>query len=300
MTFAIQQLTHRDIDSAQSLVELAGWNQLPEDWRRLVRRESQGCFKATRDGKLLGTVTTIAYGTEMAWIGMMLVHPAARRQGIGRELMHRAIDYLKVRGVRAIGLDATPAGRPLYEQLGFHVSSEWQRWQYQLDAPASGSPVLLEQAIHSLARRADSAVDGGEQGNLRLDSNPEIDSHLRELDRQAFGVDRWSWIEQLCQSSQLVASDQGYGLLRRGRVASYLGPVVATDTSVAQSLIERLLASCTISCLWDVPSTNPQAEALVRQLGFEPLRVLYRMWLDQVGPRGEPQQLFAISDPATG
>ena len=125
METQIDLLRACDVSSAQSLVEIAGWNQLPADWLRLLTREPRGCFKATAAGRLLGTVTTIVYGTELAWIGMMLVHPDARRQGIGTQLMRHAIDSLLAQGVKSIALDATPAGRPLYEQLWFKVSAAW-------------------------------------------------------------------------------------------------------------------------------------------------------------------------------
>ncbi len=279
METQIDLLTASDVGSAQSLVEIAGWNQLPADWLRMLTREPQGCFKATAAGCLLGTVTTIVYGTELAWIGMMLVHPDARRQGIGKRLMGQAIHFLKVRGVKSIALDATPVGRPLYEQLGFKVSAEWQRWRRDTGIAISAVQPQEEaelSSIHSLA------------------------SPHRELDRCAFGVDRWTWIERLAEVSHVVASGHGFGLLRPGRTASYLGPVIADDAAQAEILIQDLLQRQLGAMLWDVPPGNAPAESLAKQFGFEPVRVLYRMWLDQPTPAGKPSSVFAICDPATG
>ncbi len=279
METQIDLLRACDVSSAQSLVEIAGWNQLPADWLRLLTREPRGCFKATAAGRLLGTVTTIVYGTELAWIGMMLVHPDARRQGIGTQLMRHAIDSLLAQGVKSIALDATPAGRPLYEQLGFKVSAEWQRWSRVTGEGISAAPSQEEvelASVHSL-----------------------VSSH-RELDYSAFGVDRWSWIERLAEVSHVVASGHGFGLLRTGRTANYLGPVIADDAAQAEILIQGLLQRPLGPCLWDVPPGNAPAESLAKQFGFQPARVLYRMWLHQPCPTGQPSSVFAICDPATG
>lgn len=279
MKTQIDLLTARDVSSAQALVEIAGWNQLPADWLRMLTREPQGCFKATAAGRLLGTVTTIVYGTELAWIGMMLVHPDARRQGIGKQLMHQAIDSLTARGVKSIALDATPVGRPLYEQLGFKVSAQWQRWRRETSTALSAAQ---------------------SQEEAELASVHSLESAHRELDHSAFGVDRWTWIERLAEVSHAVASGHGFGLLRPGRTANYLGPVIAKDVAQAKNLIQELLQRQLGACLWDVPPENAPAESLAKQFGFEPVRVLYRMWLDQPCPTGQPSSVFAICDPATG
>jgi GNAT superfamily N-acetyltransferase len=77
----------------------------------------------------VGTVTTRAYGRTLGWIGMMVVTPAARHQGVGRALMDMALRHLREAGIPTVKLDATPAGRPLYESLGFSAEACMERWQ---------------------------------------------------------------------------------------------------------------------------------------------------------------------------
>ena len=287
----ISLLTAADVDSAQRLVEAAGWNQLPADWLRLLVRQPQGCWKATIDGQLVGTVTTICYDTTLAWIGMMLVDPAWRRQGLGRQLMRTAIDYLLQSGVAHIGLDATPAGRPLYEQLGFTTAAQWQRW---------GRPDQPDANL--VARRDAPHAAPGPSGSVPPTDTcaTELLSGCRELDQTAFGVDRWTWVRKLAGEAFVACDSPSYGLLRQGRIAATLGPLVACDAATAARLASRLLAQCPGACLWDVPPDNPAAIGLAQQHGFAPLRDLYRMWLGPPGPTGATHQLFAISDPATG
>ena len=119
----LRRMTQTDVPAADELRQLAGWNQTPSDWNRLLRLEPQGCFVAVENGRVDGTVTTTTYGQTLGWIGMMLVHPNHRRQGIATLLMREALAYLQNTKVRCIKLDATPEGRLVYEKLGF--AAEW-------------------------------------------------------------------------------------------------------------------------------------------------------------------------------
>src|SRR2546425_10786138 len=121
-------LDREDLPFADSLRALAGWNQTLDDWERFLALEPEGCFLADWNGTPAGTATTIVYGPELAWIGMVLVHPEFRRRGIGRALLQHCIDSLRERGVRCIKLDATPVGRAVYRDLGFHDEWTLKRW----------------------------------------------------------------------------------------------------------------------------------------------------------------------------
>ena len=50
--------------------------------------------------------------------------PGYRRQGVAKMLVTALMDEAKQRGVTEISLDATEAGRPLYEALGFRPNDE--------------------------------------------------------------------------------------------------------------------------------------------------------------------------------
>ncbi len=58
----------------------------------------------------------------------MLVHEDFRRRGIATELMNAGLDYLGKHNVGCIKLDATPAGQPVYERLGFDAQWSFRRW----------------------------------------------------------------------------------------------------------------------------------------------------------------------------
>src|SRR5262245_49410777 len=114
MAIAVRRLTEADLVAVDELRRFAGWNQTIADWSRFLRLEPDGCFLAAAGDQVVGTVTTTAYGRRVAWIGMMLVHPDYRRQGIGTTLMKHALAYLNGLRVATVRLDATPAGLPIY------------------------------------------------------------------------------------------------------------------------------------------------------------------------------------------
>ena len=112
-------MTPDDIPFGMELKGHAGWNQTEQDWRRFLRLNPEGCFVGLIDGQAAGTITTTVYERRLAWIGMVLVHPSFRRRGLGSAMLCHALDYLNRRGVQTVKLDATDAGRKVYEPLGF-------------------------------------------------------------------------------------------------------------------------------------------------------------------------------------
>src|SRR6266545_4039468 len=125
----LRRMNDADIDFGMSLKATAGWNQLPADWKRLIRLEPNGCFVLENEGAPVGTVTTTLYEKRLAWIGMVLVSPDARRKGYGTELLKAAMDYCEAQRVEVIKLDATPLGKKLYDTLGYRDEYSLKRVQ---------------------------------------------------------------------------------------------------------------------------------------------------------------------------
>src|ERR1700685_2453291 len=132
-------LRHADLPAAQDLVRFAGWNQTESDWAGYLALGPVGCLPACADGALAGTATTIRYGGELGWIGMVLVHPNFRRLGLGSELLRRALRHLSETGTRSVGLDATPLGRKVYLPLGFRDVGEVTRFEGTGAGEATGA-----------------------------------------------------------------------------------------------------------------------------------------------------------------
>ncbi len=268
----IRPFREDDVDAALALCRDAGWNQLRSDWHRLVGYQGDGCFAAVIGDKLVGTVTTTSYGIELAWIGMMLVDPDYRRCGIATSLMKSSIDFLRSMGVQCIKLDATPVGQTVYRQLGFETESTLHRWQ------ATIHPKQVSRAGNS----------------------DQLTEHHYSIDRTAFGVDRRELLDAFAADSIVVTKSNGFGMLRRGHLAAYLGPVVASRPDDARAIIESLLGHVSGNVFWDVFQQNHHATALASKLGFQQVRELTRMSLQQPGKQPDVSIQYGIADPAVG
>lgn len=285
----IRRMTASDLAFANSLRALAGWNQTRSDWQRLLAHEPAGCFVAeweapgTQHRCPVGTATTTRYGSDLAWIGMVLVHPDYRRRGIGLALLQRCLKYLQ--DLPCIKLDATPLGKALYEQWGFREEWALTRWEGTCALPPLTARVAEIQ--------------------------PWEGSHapaVEELDRQAFGTSRRTMLEKLANQSRLAVTNRsgrgkltGYGILREGARALYLGPIVAASPEAGASLVMHLASHTNgQTVFWDIPDSNIAAVELAKRMGLKPQRQLLRMFCGQNNRPGNPLYQFAIADPAMG
>jgi GNAT superfamily N-acetyltransferase len=58
------------------------------------------------------------------WILNMYTEPDVRRLGLAKRLLQTILDWCRNEGFRTVSLHASPAGRPLYESLGFQPTNE--------------------------------------------------------------------------------------------------------------------------------------------------------------------------------
>jgi GNAT superfamily N-acetyltransferase len=277
----IRLLIESDIPSAMRLKEAAGWNQTEADWRRLLLLEPNGCFGAVKDGRLIGTTTTTTYD-QLAWIGMVLVEPQHRRQGIAAKLMNVALDYVNGRA-ETIKLDATALGQPVYEKFGFEVESEVERW--------SGTG-------NSTGRETRGAAP----------TDHEIVRDLLNLDRFAFNADRSKLMEKLvedtCVPPVLIrAADgalNGYALARSGANKTYIGPVVANYPHLVETLLDRMLSQLPKRGVYiDINRECIVDTRVLSDRGFVKERDLIRMVKGGRGQKTSPL-VVAIAGPEVG
>jgi ribosomal protein S18 acetylase RimI-like enzyme len=313
-------LAREDLPFADSLRALAGWNQTLGDWERFIAIAPEGCFLAEWNGTPAGTATTIVYGPELAWIGMVLVHPEFRRRGIGQALLGKCIDSLRERGARCIKLDATPLGRTVYDGLGFQYEWTLRRW-VRPPAPPQDAFHKPGRADLPVGLDARQRVPTGLMDPLRDLGIEEAarDASLRAwrvtderllgpLDAAAFGVSRQRLLAALVSQSRFAVvlepepgRPAGFGMLRPGSQALYLGPVVATSADAGIRVIEALVtASEGQMIFWDVPDENTAAIAWAEQHGFAVQRPLTRMFLGENLAPGDPRKQFALAGPEVG
>jgi len=277
----ISPLRLSDVEAAFNLGFVEGWNQTKEDWLRLLKHQPDGCFGAYNEGRLVGTVATAIYGSELAWVGMMLVERECRGSGIGRKLMLTALEYAKAR-VGTIKLDATPAGRTLYETLGFVPEAGIERWEKCGTPPQVG---------------ADSVVVDTTKVN-----------EICKIDRQSFGADRTAMLKllshQSCAQPVIVNTDGnacGYAMARPGSRAIYVGPIVSTNLLRRSSLLDSMVGQFPGRSIYvDLYKGSSASSDILSAKGFVKQRDLTRMYWGRTSRAGLSPSIFAIAGPEIG
>jgi GNAT superfamily N-acetyltransferase len=272
-----------DLDAALTLSREAGWNQVAADWQLFLELGSAICL--TRDDRgPIATAATVPYSGNFAWISMVLVTAAERRQGLARWLLRHCVDDLLSRKLMP-ALDATPAGRTVYLGLGFEDS-----W-----------------TMHRLVARTVRAPTA-EHGSVTVRALETRDwPQVIAYDTAIFGADRSALLRRLADrlpQAALVAERAGriagFLLGRDGRVMNQLGPLAAEDDGIASALLTRAIALVSAPLTIDVPDHHSALGDWLTTLGFAAERPLIRMIYGTSSAFDDSARLFAIAGPELG
>lgn len=276
------------IAAALTLSSEAHWNQTAEDWRMLLQL-GQGFGLVNGQGELVATAVALPFTGPCAWISMVLVTSAWQRRGLATHLMQRAIEAIESQG-RIPMLDATPAGRAVYRELGFMDGWSFARW-------SAVEPVVPD----STAMAALPA--GTKLRPISAKDWEEIDA----LDQHILGAARPRLLRELAQRQPQFAwvverngKMQGFLLGRNGCNASQLGPLAANDEATACALLAAGLGATSGPVYIDALDAHPALLELLRRSGFVQQRPFTRMARTAAGQAasfGNPERYYAVAGP---
>lgn len=212
----LRDIAPADAASCAGLARAVGWPHRAEDWEMAIGL-GHGVV-ATLGEEVVATALWWPYGAYHATLGMIIVSPEHQGAGLGRRLMQALLSQTEG---RSLLLNATVAGQPLYEKLGFVLCGAIR--QYQGQAGAIAGPVLAEGTTLRPATLADLLV-------------------LDKLDEAATGLPRGPLLRAVLNAGE------GTVLMRGGEAAGFsmmryfgrglvIGPVVAADLTDAQALL---------------------------------------------------------------
>ena len=276
-------LNDSDLASALSLSREAGWNQVSADWCLFL--EHGAVIGLLRGNRVISTAATLPYGKSFAWISMVLVTTAERRQGLARWLIEHCIKELSARQLVPV-LDATPAGRAVYVGLGFR--DHWTMRRFTSASPRMPAQQPMSQAVLRPIKPADW---------------PRIIAY----DEKVFGADRSFLLPRLAArlpNAALIAEQNGavagYMFGRDGRVMTQLGPVVAENELIAIDLLDRALRASSPRFVVDVPDRDAGLIDWLTTIGFAAERPLTRMAYQTDAAFDDGARMFAIAGPELG
>ena len=209
-----------DAPACAALSRAVGWPHRAEDCAMAIAL-GHG-LAATMAGEIVAVGMWWPYGEKHATLGMIIVSPDHQGAGLGRRLMQGLLAQVKDRSVM---LNATVAGQPLYEKLGFVPCGEISQHHGEvLQVPA---PVLAK----GTSLRATDSADMAE---------------LERLDQAASGLPRRALLASLLERGECVVLERGgravgFSVLRRFGRGLVVGPVAAEDDADAQILVAHWL-----------------------------------------------------------
>ncbi|MBK9314501.1 MAG: GNAT family N-acetyltransferase [Acidobacteria bacterium] len=272
-----------DIPSGLRLCRAAHWNQTGRDWELFIKLSPQGCRVALRNEYVIGTVATVCYEDRFSWIGMVLVDPAERGQGIAGSLMAEAMNALK--DMPSTRLDATPAGHAVYRKLGFVDEYTLSRMEVVAD-------------------RRDFGCSGNPGRPMTERDLPDV----AIFDRDVFGADRHVILEWMFDGAPEYAwiteergRITGYAFGRHGFNFEQIGPVVALDQQDARHLVAACLSQGKDKrFILDATHHESDWRAWLESIGFIEQRPFIRMFYRDNPFPGMPHNQFAILGPEFG
>jgi GNAT superfamily N-acetyltransferase len=283
-SLAIERLGVAEVDAGLQLSDAARWNQTADDWAHFIAHGDGFGIRDDARG-LIATAAALPYGANVGWISMVLVDARHRHRGHATRLLAACVEALRGAGRVAV-LDATPDGAAVYRQHGFVAGFAFERWQG--DAAAS-------------ARGASGPSVGDDDATAVVDARAR--DALIEIDRSLWNLDRGAllraFLARPSTRAWLAADASGFALLRAGRRAVQLGPIVAASERSAIALLDRALAAASGPVFIDVSTSASLAPALVDR-GFVRQRPFVRMALGDTSALHANARVFAVAGPEFG
>ncbi len=211
-----RSMTADDLPAAHKLSLATLWPHRLEDWKFLFEL-GNGIVAESEDG-IIGTTMCWPHGRDYAWLGMTIVAPDRRHQGIARELVSRMVNQLEK---RTILLHTTANGVRLFESFGFRPLD----WVYRHQGSVFHAPFVplsVGERIRPASRRDE--------------------AELVDMANRSSGLPRADVIKQLLSVAEVVAIDRegeliAFAALRKFGHGFVIGPVIAPNAGHAKALI---------------------------------------------------------------
>ena len=267
-------LTPDDMEAVLNLSGEAGWTQVADDWRLMM---GLGYCAGFRDpsGVPIASGVALPMDDRYGWVSMVLVTRDWQRKGLATRIVDKCCEWLEGKGITPL-LDATPDGRTVYSQMGFHDLLSISRWRREGDdfgGEATASPARAETL-----------------------------TWIADYDAKAFGAHRPSILGDLMTRGPAFVVDHEAGFLlgREGRGVTQLGPVSANDEAIAKSLLDTAVASISGTITIDAFDAQEGFASHLTTCGFAVQRGFTRMIRGPVRTMGDPTLAYAAAGPELG
>lgn len=252
----LRTMIRSEVDLLLEWAAEEGWKPGLEDADAFWAADNDAYIAAEIDNEIIGGGATVRYSGELGFMGLFIIRPDFRNQGLGRTLWHYRRDLLisRMSPNGTIGMMAVENMKPFYEKGGFKYFGMGTRYGGKVDTEINTQATVLDL--------------------VNLDFKQVV-----EFDRKHFGAYReafWrKWIKPKSGRGLALMNRHGtmeaMGVIREVVDGGYkIGPLFAISYSSADILFRALAKTTQLEELFiDIPSNNPNAGELVNKYGLE-------------------------------
>jgi len=273
--YRIGNMKRSDVDLAIEWAAQEGWNPGWQDAEIFFAADPDGFFIGSLAGEPISTISAVKYDNDFGFLGFYIVKPEYRGRGYGFKIWQKGLQYLK--GCN-IGLDGVIAQQDNYRKSGFKLAYRNIRYE-------------------GLAVRTS-------YSHPDIDSASQIPFSLLEVyERQYFPAGRngflQNWLNQNGGDTAVyfkAGEIEGYGVIRKCRIGSKIGPLFANSAAIADSIMQKLISNLVTGDKFylDIPEVNEAAKKMVMKYRMKPVFETARMYTEDK-PKIDLNGIFGVT-----
>lgn len=258
--YEIATLSEADVATAVDWAAAEGWNPGNSDAACFRAVDPAGFLGGYLDGRLIASISVVNYDPQFAFLGFYIAHPDFRGRGYGYRLWQAGVAHA---GDRLIGLDGVVAEQENYKRSGFVLAYRNIRYGGTVAAPPQPRAGIEVRPLDAAG------------------------AEIAAMDRTVFPADRVSFLADwigaeghIARSAYRDGTLVGFAVARPCRSGWKIGPLVAADRAVAETLLADLIPAIgpAPEVYLDTPEPNAEAVAVAEGLGLVPVFETARMY----------------------
>jgi ribosomal protein S18 acetylase RimI-like enzyme len=273
--YIIKKMHRAEIDIAIEWAAREGWNPGLHDADCYNTADPNGFLIGMLGDEPIATISVIKYDEHFGFLGFYIVKPEYRGKGYGIQIWSAGLKYLA--GLN-IGLDGVLAQQDNYKKSGFKLAYRNIRYE----GVGDGEPYQNSQIVN-LSTMPFASIDSYDRPFFPAQRSSFIKSWINQPNSYALGI---------MHNGKLA----GYGVIRQCRSGYKIGPLIAENPVLAESLFLALKSTVKPAKPFylDTPEVNRAAVALAERHNMLVSFETARMYTGQI-PDIPLKRLFGVT-----
>lgn len=278
-----KKLDFKELSILMEWAKNEGWNPGKQDAEIFWKTDPDGFYGLFNGVEMIGGGALVSYEEKFGTMGLFIIHPKYRGEGLGRNLWYKRRDTLlsRLESGAAIGMDGILHMQTFYVKGGFSIAFRNMRFMRK------GASFKIDPCV------------------IFYTDNDK--NELTNYDLQCMGYQRnrflHNWIHQEKGRTFVYREHgilKGYAVIREAETGMRIGPLFADNQFIAEALYKACLTHAGEHDVFvDIPLNHVDAVALFDQYSLTPVFECARMYLGTPPPLNI-HKIFALTCPELG